>query len=177
MANQRDIGAFLPTTAVFDTTQLNSKYITPADLQEAFVLQYQNYNNIANILNVKDTGYYLTTEINTSQKWFQPNTVSPGGALTRNAYRVVIDFGALPNAATKSVSHNIEGLTAGSFSWTFIGGYATDPAAMGLPIPYASAIDNQNIELNADAANVNITTSIDYSAYTICYVVLEYLKN
>lgn len=177
MANQRDIGAFLPTTAVFDTTQLNSKYITPADLQEAFVLQYQNYNNIANILNVKDTGYYLTTEINTSQKWFQPTSAAPDGPLTRNAYRVVVNFGALPNTATKSVAHNIEGLTAGSFFWTFIGGYATDAAAMGIPLPYSSGTLNANIELNADATNVNVTTSIDYTAYTTCYIVLEYLKN
>ena len=177
MANQRNIGAFLPTTNIFDPTSLGDGEVSSAKFKEFLVLQFQSYNNVANIVNLKDTGYYLPTEINTSQNWFQPTSVSPDASLLRNSFRTVVNFGALPNAGTKTVAHNIEGITAGVFSWTKIQGTATDPSANGIPLPYSSSVLNENIILQADATNVTITTAIDYSAYTVCYVVLEYLKN
>lgn len=177
MANQLDIGAFLPTTAVFDTSMIGSMDINSDQFKNYLVLQYQSFNNIANVLNVKDTGYYLTAEINTSQQWFQPTTSPADTSLTRNSYRIIVNFGALPNAGTISVAHNIEGFTAGVASWTQIRGTATDAAGNGIPLPYSSGVLNENIELNVDATNVNITTSIDYSAFTTTYIVLELLKN
>ena len=60
---------------------------------------------------------------------------------------------------------------------TKIYGTATDAAGNGIPIPYPSNTANANIEINVDLTNVNITTAIDYSAFTTTYVVLEYLKN
>lgn len=177
MANQRDVGAYIPLTAVYNTAAIGQLDIQGDEFKDFLVLNSQSFTNIANVLNVKDTGYYLTTEINTSQQWFQPDTIDPDTALTRNAYRVVVNFGILPNAATKSVVHDIEGLTPGTFSWTYIGAIATNPAALGIPIPYSSATLNANIEINGDSTNVNITTAIDYSAFTECYVILEYLKN
>lgn len=177
MANQLDIGAFLPTTAVFDTRSLGKMNVNSVEFKEFLVLQYQNFNNIANVVNVKDTGYYLTTEINTSQQWFQITTSPADTSLTRNTHRVVVNFGALPNAATKSVAHNIEGFTAAVASWTKTLGMATNPAGLGLPLPYSALVLNQNIEVNVDSTNVNITTAIDYSAFTITYVILELLKS
>jgi hypothetical protein len=48
---------------------------------------------------------------------------------------------------------------------------------LAIPIPYSSTtnIDN-NISIQVDDTDVNITTAADYSVYTICYVVLEYIK-
>ncbi len=177
MANQRDIGAFLPTTTVYDTASIGQLDPLSPEFKEFLVLNSQNFTNIAHILNVKDTGYYLPTEINTSQKWFQPTPAPADAALTRNSYRVVINFGALPNAATKSVAHNIEGFTPAVASWTKTLGMATNPAGLGIPLPYSSPVLNENITLNVDAINVNVTTAIDYSAFTITYIILELLKN
>ncbi len=177
MANQLDFGAFLPTTAVFDTSTLGRMDVNSVEFKEFLVLQYQQFNNIANVVNVKDTGYYLTTEINTSQQWFQITTSPADTSLTRNTYRVVVNFGALPNAGTTVVAHGIEGFTAGRASWTKIIGAATDPAGNGLPLPYSSAVLNENIVLSVNAVNVTITTAIDYSAFTRTYIILELLKS
>jgi hypothetical protein len=46
-----------------------------------------------------------------------------------------------------------------------------------IPLPYASPTLVNNIQLSVDATNVTITTGIDYSAYTVTYVILEYIKS
>ena len=166
MANQKDIGVYLRTSTVYTPATIGRLNPMSEEFKEFLVYVTQDFTDIANILNKKDTGYYITTEINTSQQWFQPVTASADGATIRNTYRTVINFGALPNAGTKSVAHNIEGITAGTFSWTYIAGTATDAAANGIPLPFSSPTLNENIKLTADATNVNVTTAIDYSAYT-----------
>jgi hypothetical protein len=35
---------------------------------------------------------------------------------------------------------------------------------------------NENIKLDVDAVNVNITTGINRTNYNVCYIVLEYIK-
>ena len=62
-------------------------------------------------------------------------------------------------------------------SWTKIYGTATNASGNGIPIPYADSVLNNEISINVDLTNVNITTAIDYSAFTTTYVILEYLKN
>lgn len=87
---------------------------------------------------------------------------------------MVVDFGALPNTGTKSVPHNIT--VTGSTIWTRYYATATYPGSSGIPIPYASPTLANNIEINVDATNVNITTGSDRTAYTTTYVILEYLQ-
>ena len=94
----------------------------------------------------------------------------------RSVFRTVVDFGALPNAGTKSVAHGLDFTTA--LSGTFISATATDPVALvTIPIPFSSPILNENIKITVDDTNVNITTAIDYSSYTITYVVIEFIYN
>lgn len=176
MAIQNDFGVFLPTTAAFDPELLTELTKDPK-FKELVVLITQQYNNTANVVNLKETGYYITTEIVNSQFWFNPNVTSIDQALFRNAFRIVVNFGALPNAATKTVAHNIQNFTPSVASWTKIYGTATDPSSAGIPIPYASPVLNECISINVDDTNIYITTDIDYSAFTTTYVVLEYLKN
>ncbi len=176
MAQQNDFGVFLPLTAVYDPESLVGDAPISPQLKQFIMTSSQNYNNIANVLNLKETGYYITTEIVNSQSWFKSVT-NINQSLFRNAFRIVIDFGALPNAGAKSVPHNITGLTAGVMSWTRIYGTATDPAGNGIPLPYSSSTANDNISLSVDLTDVTVTTAIDYSAFTITYIILEYLKN
>ena len=177
MALPNEFGAYLPLTAVYDPESMARLNTVAPELKEFVIVSGQNYNNIASVVNLKETGYYITTEIVNSQLWFKSSITSVTQSIFRNAFRLVIDFGALPNAATKSVAHNIQGLTAGVMSWTKIYGTATDAAGNGIPIPYASNTPNANIEINVDLVNVNVTTAIDYSAFTTTYIILEYLKN
>lgn len=101
-----------------------------------------------------------------------------GSPNTRPIYRMVVDFGALPNATTKSVAHNITFDSAPTtFRATRIYGAATDPAnRLFIPLPYASPTLNQNISVAVNATNVVVTTGINRTAYTNCTIVIEYAK-
>lgn len=127
---------------------------------------------MADSLNTKEGALYLLDELATFQQYY----TSGNPLVTRNVYRTTVNFGALPNTTTKSVAHGISFNTA--FSTTRIYASATDPVGLVyLPIPYSSATLANNIELYVDSTNVNIITAADYSAYTICSVVIEYVKN
>jgi len=155
-------GMFLPTTFIMDTD----------DQRELIIRLYQNLGFICNTVNLKDTGYYALEEFNTGQSFFPDpalNSTTPQTPIFRNAFRLVINFGALPNTATKSVAHGIS-VTANT-TWTKIMATATDPVALiGFPIPTTGTT------ITVDAANVNITTGANMTAYTKCIVILEYLK-
>jgi len=172
MANNTQFGAFVPTTDVFDTTIGN---LDPqSDEFKYFLVRLrQSINNIALVLNIKDSGYYLPTEFVNGQLYF-PNPL--GNQKTyRQVFRDVVDFGALPNTGTKSVPHTIENMND-EFTFTRIYGAATDPVNLiGIPVPNLDAIGF--VYISVDDTNINITTTFDATAYTRCLVVVEYLKN
>lgn len=173
----QNTGAFIPTTNVWDVNEVYSAGLDPK-LTELLVRMYQNLNLMATNVNLKDVGYYVLQPFVNGQLYF-PNpansSASPAYPANRQVNRLVINFGALPNAGTKSVPHGLPVNAA----WTFtrIYGTATDPNAQFIPIPYASttAVAN-NIELWVDPTNVNVRTAANYSAYTITYIVLEWLQ-
>lgn len=177
MANPIFSGAFVPTTNVWDVSQLYEIDINSPAFKELLVRLYQNINNIALVLNLKDTGYYLNQPFVNGQLYFPNpayNSSTPLDPGYRQVWRLVINFGVLPNTGTKSVAH---GLTINS-GVTFTRIYATASDTTGfnyIPIPYASATGTTNIELSVDATNVTITTASNRSNFNICYVILEYL--
>lgn len=180
MATDQEFGAFLPTTDVFDRSTIEAIDIKSPLFKDFLVRLYQTTNNIANITNIKDSGYYVETEFVNGQLWFENKTLSSITSQSpeyRQVFRRVIDFGALPNASAKSVAHGIGPTTA--FTFTRIYGTASDTTGLTyLPIPYASqAAATSSIELSVDATNVIIDTgAVDRTAYDTCYVVLEYIK-
>lgn len=171
-------GLYIPSTNVWDVSQLYSIEVTDPAFKELLVRLYQNVNNIVLALNLKDSAYYDRNEFVNGQMFF-PNPANTSnttqGPVYRNVYRLVINFGALPNTATKSIAHNIPITTAYTFTRIYATASDTTNRAY-IPIPYASPTDANEIEINVDATNVNITTGSDRTAYTVCYVVLEYLK-
>ena len=171
-------GLYVATTNIWDVSQLYSTEVTDPAFKELLVRLYQNVNNIAIALNLKDSAYYDQTEFVNGQMFF-PNPANSSGTTAapsyRNVYRMVINFGALPNTAAKSVAHNIP-ITA---AYTFTRIYATASDTTGLtyiPIPYASPTLVNNIQLDVTSTNVTITTGSNRTNYNVCYVVLEYLK-
>lgn len=179
---QTNPGSFVTTTYTLDPSEIYQLQKETEALKEVLVRVYQSLNSVALSMNTRDAGYYVEEEFVCGQIYF-PNPVNssttgsrPLSPEFRQVFRKVIDFGALPNAGTKSVPHGIT-ITSG-FSFTRIYATASDPIAFSyLPIPYAALVLVNNIELNVDAANVNITTGIDRTAYTITYVVLEFIKS
>lgn len=177
---QTNPGAFVPTTNIWDVSRLYEVEVGSPEFKELLVRLYQNVNNIALSLNIKDTGYYVQNEFVNGQAYF-PNPALSSTTATqptyRQVFRAVVNFGALPNAGAKSVAHGIP-VTASvtTFSFTRIYATATDQTARSfIPIPYVS-LAAANIEISVDATNVTITTQSNRSSYTLCYVVLEYIK-
>lgn len=171
---QANTGLFIPTTSVFELSQLQSADVNSTDFKQILVRLYQTVNSIALSLNAKDSGYFLNEEFVTGSLYFNPT--SSNQLDLRPVFRKVINFGALPNAATKTVAHNLTPDTTWSF--TRIYGCATDPVALSyIPLPYsASTAVADNLELYVDNTNVSVATGANYSAYTVSYVVLEYIK-
>ena len=134
----QDVGSFIPTSYIWDVSQLYSVDVNSPEFKELLVRLYQNVNNIAIVLNTKDSALYERSEFVNGQLYFSDPALSSQTNVTpvqRQVYRLVLNF------------------------------------------PYASCTDvAHNIELNVDGTNVNITTGIDRTAYTIVYCVLEYIK-
>lgn len=174
-----DIGLFLPTTDVFDTQIIYELDINSTEFKEFLVRLRQSVNDIALAVNLKDSAMYFEQEFVNGQILF-PNpaldSTTSAAPDPRQVFRFVMNFGALPNTGTKSVAHNLA--PDANWSVTRLYAAATDPVALSyIPIPYASPVLANNIELNVDATNVNITTGSNRSNYTICYVIWEYIKS
>lgn len=158
---------------------LSQTYIVPDDIQERSVKLSQYLNLLSISVNSKDSGIYDSIETVTGRQFLPVyGTTKSSNATYRPVLRKVIDFGALPNNTTKSVAHGIS--TNENFSFVNIYATATDPGAStvteSLPIPYASSTAANNIEINVDATNINITTGSDRTAFTRCFVVLEWIQ-
>lgn len=180
MSNPTVTGSYIPSSQVWDVSAIYALEEVSPQLKELLVRMYQNLNNMAVNVNLKDIGYYPTTEFVCGQLYFpQPLNNSANNAYPsyRQVNRVVINFGALPNTTTISVPHNI--YVTAMTSFTRIYGAASDPTNNHyVPIPYSSCTAvADNIEINCDANNVNIITGSDRSTYTVCYVVLEFLQS
>lgn len=175
---QNQVGAFVPTSFIWDVSALYSTDVNSAEFKELLVRLYQNVSNIVNVLNIKDSGYYNTLEFVTGQLFFPNpnfNSTTAQSAEFRQVIRKAIIFGALPNTGTKSVAHDIT-VNAGT-TWVNMWATATDTTGLtGLQIPYASPTLINNIELNVDVTNVTIITGSNRSNYNLCNVVLEYLQ-
>jgi hypothetical protein len=176
-----DGGSFIPTNYVWDVAQVYSTDVTSPEFKELLVRMYQNINNMILALNLKDTGIYNTSPFINSQVFFPNPSLNSSTSQTpefRQVYRTVINFGALPNAATKSVAHTITCTSNTTFTRIYATASKTTAPFSYIPIPYSSTVAAaDNVELYVDATNVNITTAINYSAYTTTYVILEYLQD
>lgn len=131
---------------------------------------------ISTAINAREIGFFLDEEL-LSGKSFFPGTVIPGNnpGQFRQIFRKVIDFGALPNTATKSVAHGIK--FDSNFTLIQMFASATDPVnLLAFPIPFVANPVANSIQIYMDATNVNITTQDDKSSYTRVFVVIEYMQ-
>jgi hypothetical protein len=162
-----------------NTSQQFESYVpiyddVPAKWEEARNLIVEIFRKHANAINDREIGWYLLQQLLTGKSMYA-SASSTTASQFRSIFRMTVNFGALPNNTTKSVAHGIT--VDGNFTLVQIWGSATKPTATyaAIPIPYASGTLNKNIEINIDATNINITTSIDYSGYTLSTVVIEYI--
>lgn len=172
----RDIGVYVPTTDIFDVTDIQQLDVNSSEFKELIVRLQQRTNQIALALNQKETAMYSTNEFLTSQLFFpNPAFDSTTGQPPdyRQAYRILVIFGALPNAGVKFVPHNIP--ADATYTFTRIWGVANDlGSGIRLPLPASSPILTSNIALFADNINVYVVTGDDFSSYTDTNIMLEY---
>jgi hypothetical protein len=159
---------------------LPTYFILPGEYNDLFRVKLQEIlNQLANAINAKGGGYFLTKETPLGGSYIPIITSSGDSSKTDRAiYRKVVDFGALPNTSTKSVAHGIS--TNDSYSFVRIYGTATDPGVTtinsAITLPFSSSTAGDIISVSVDGTNVNITTASDKTAFTRCFIVLEYLK-
>lgn len=175
----QNTGAFVPNNWIWDVQQIPEIDVKSAEFKELLVRLYQNLNLMNIVLNIKDSAYYNNSEFVNGQLWFPNPALNSSTDATpdfRQVYRTVVNFGPLLVIGLNQQPHNIVCSTTTSF--TRIYGVATKPTAAFeyIPLPYSSATAADNIEVFVDATNVNIVTAADYTAYTIVYVVLEYIQ-
>ena len=172
------MGAVVASNFIWDIQQIQQTQADPL-LKELLIRMYQNLALVATILNVKTTGQYPLGQTMDGNLWF-PNPANNSSTAAyptqRPEARVVVNFGALPNAGAKSVAHGITCNTSTLF--TNIYATASDQSGFNyVPIPYASTVDvAHNIQLDVGSANVTITTGTNRSNFTQCLVVLEFLQ-
>lgn len=183
-SSQLNQGLMLPTTNVWDVSQIYQIEDLNSDLRDLLVRLYQNINNIAIAVNLKDSGYYALEEFLTGKLLFpnqNPSTTSTGTPTYRQIFRMCINFGALPNNTTKQVPHYID--INSSYSIVSISGCATQRNPFkSIPIPYVNSFVAPSVAdfvvCNIDDTYVNITTTSNtYINYELCYITIEYVKN
>ena len=170
---QINAGAFLPTTNIWDVSELKDVDVNSEEFKELLVKLYRNLNNMALSINLRDAGYYDRTEFISGQQFFPNPALSSTTSQTpeyRQAFRKVINFGALPNSSTKSVAHELT--ITNAFTFTRIYGAASDTAALQyIPVPGGTTT------ISVDATNVSVTTTSNLSSFGTTYIILEYIKN
>lgn len=124
------------------------------------------YQSIASAVNNKIGGLYVPQEKINSQQYFDTTNIQK----FKNVYRMVVDFGALPNTGSKSVPHNIPGWDS-NYRLTCAYGAATDPISLqAIPLP------NDGILLEINSTDVTVTTTSNRAAFTETTIVIEYTK-
>lgn len=150
-------------------------YIFPDDEDQFRLVLRQYLTNLASSLNYREIGTYVSELTVTGQQYLPLFGISDSSSVTyRPTFRKVIDTGALPNTGTSSVPHGIS-LTSDDSATRIYGG-ATDPSNSLIPLPFSSPTLADNIQLDIDATNVNITTGNDKTAYTRSFVVIEIMR-
>lgn len=173
-------GTFIPTTQVWDVTELKDLDVSKPAFKELLVRMYQNLNTMAMSINNKESSFYDTSETVKGQSFFSNpanDSSTTSAPENRQVFNKVINFGALPNADIKNYAHGID--IKHGFTFTRIYGCSTrqentNPAHAfnAIPVPYGTAV-----LLDITSTDVVVTTTADYSAYANTYIVLEYVKN
>jgi len=163
-------GMFVPTTNVWDISQVQEIDVNSAEFKELMVRLYQNISNIATALNKKVTGYHINQEFVNGKLYFNPNSANPQDY--RPGFIITINTGALGAGAT-AINHNLA--VTNTWQWMAIYGAATNTGTLiGYPLPFAGAAGN-NIEVSVTSTQILINNNSGIT-FTDSAVTLEYVK-
>lgn len=169
-------GSFIPTTQVWDVSQLYQIEDISPQLKELLVRMYQNLNRMAINVNLKDTGYYDIRPFVDSCLWF-PNPLynsSTGKTPTwRAELRNVIYLTSLPPGITNT-PHNIFISPTTTFT-KCISGMANDTVGSRY-YPIGSSGPGVDISATLDATNLILVNNTAIT-FNFTYVILHWIEN
>lgn len=147
----------------------------PDKWEDAKPFIVEQLKKISNAVNIREIGWFLDEEL-LSGKAFIPGITPAGNPQTyRSVLRKVIDFGPLPAAGTKTVPHGI--LFDINFTLISLTAAATNPTNFVAFSPvYAPSSDPNGVQMYMDSTSIYITVNNDRSAYTRCFVTVEYIQ-
>jgi len=176
MSDKSKYGSFVPTTNIYSIENLKDIKLDSPEFRNFLVRLRNTVNQLAISSNAKVSGFYDTDEFVTGELFFKNpnlNSTTDRPPTLRPITFTVINFGSLPNTATKSVAHGLDI----SSNWSFINAYATATDTTGLTSIQFDYSDAATLSIDVDGTNVNITSIDDKTAYDTCYVFLKYIKN
>lgn len=133
---------------------------------EEYVLCWDRYDG--NVLKLSSTTTYQearaysTSETYTGERWIDGKSI----------YRKTINFGALPNATTKSVAHGVSGLS----EVVKIEGIAKSSSGNYASVPVVPGNANALCDCSVNATDVTMTAGSDRSGWS-AYVTIYYTKS
>lgn len=164
-------GLYIGTTDVWEVSRLEEIDVNSQEFKLLLVRLYQNINNIATALNLKDSAYYVNQQFLNGQKFFPALVTTPNAY--RVAYRFVVNTGAL-GAGVTTVAHTLP--IDVNWQFTRIYGVGSNTATLNYyPIPFAGAAGTF-ISVIVNATNVVINNGSGVT-FDKSLVVLEFLKN
>ncbi len=169
---QTNTGSFVPTTNIWDVSDLKNLNVNSDEFKELLVRLYQNINQIALVLNTKVSGYAIDQEFVTGGLFMDPSDPSN----LRTVYRKVINMGQLAPSSTNTVAHGIT--TSATFIFVSpLCGVASKTTATRsyIPIPYVDTTAANCAQLIVNATNVIIKAGTIPATYDTCFVTLEYV--
>lgn len=170
---QSNTGLYIGTTQAWDISVIYQTDVNSPEFKELIVKLATTMNNIATALNLKTSGLYQNQEFQTGQLLFPSSLTANDQLNQRPLFRMVVNFGALPNTSSTSVAHNI--VVNAEFTFIKIYGASFDPVGLtAIPIPYVSATP---VYLELTSTDVVITTTSNMSNYTDTIIVIEYVKS
>jgi hypothetical protein len=148
----------------------------PDKWEEARPFIVENLKKISNAVNLRTIGWLLDEELLSGQAFIPGTGLTGTSQQYRQVLRKVIDFGALPNTATKSVAHGIT--FDANFTLIHMWASATDPTGLqAFPIPFADpTVPTSTVSVYMTNTNIVISTGSNRSAFTRCFVFIEYIQ-
>lgn len=164
-----DAGSFVPTTNIWDVTELQEIDVNSDRFKELLVRLYQYINLIAVVLNAKESAYYIGQEFNTSELYENPTSANIEDL--RQGYRQFNIIGPI-GAGLTAFNHLLP--VDAQWTWVYIGGAATNSAGLtGYPIPYANAAGDISVHVTGTQIIIDNQSGV---IFTQTYIILKYLK-
>lgn len=172
-ANESGGGGTVTDVQVDGVSVVNQQGVAEIETPNADGIEYDNQQSGLQATNMQDAIDELAQGSGYAHHYSTTEQVVGTWIDGKPLYQKTINFGALPNATSKSVNHNI-------LSMDYIvsaSGIAYNENNSYFPIPFVNdqSYDSQLL-LMLSKTEITIRTSVNRTTYTKCYITIQYTK-